>query len=80
VERGRLTADGAESLQEAFEFVWVLRARHQAEQLRGNQEVDNFIAPDELTAPERRHLKDAFAAIATMQRAARSAHGDRLPL
>jgi CBS domain-containing protein len=80
LECGLLTADGADSLQEAFEFIWVLRARHQAEQLRGNQEVDNFIAPDELTAPERRHLKDAFAAIATMQRAARSAHGDRLPL
>jgi len=78
--RGGLTPEGAEALQEAFEFIWTLRARHQAGQLRRNLEVDNFVAPEALSAHERRHLKDAFAAIATMQRAVRAAHGDRLPL
>jgi len=78
--RGGLTQEGAETLQAAFELIWTLRARHQAGQLRRNAEVDNFVAPAALTAPERRHLKDAFAAIATLQRAVRSAHGDRLPL
>lgn len=78
--RGGLTPQGAETLQEAFEFIWTLRARHQAGQLRRNLEVDNFVAPEVLTALERRHLKDAFAAITTMQRAVRAAHGDRLPL
>lgn len=78
--RGGLTPEGAETLREAFEFIWTLRARHQAAQLRRNLEVDNFVAPEALTALERRHLKDAFAAIATMQRAVRAAHGDRLPL
>jgi len=78
--RGDLTLEGAETLQAAFELIWSLRARHHAGQLRRNVELDNFVAPAALSAPERRHLKDAFAAIATQQRAVRSAHGDRLPL
>ena len=77
---GSLTADGAELLDSAFELIWTLRARQQAEQLRSNEPVNNYVAPDALTAMERRHLKDAFAAIATLQRALSAAHGDRLPL
>ncbi len=77
---GSLTAEGAELLDNAFELVWTLRARRQAEQLRHSEPVDNFVAPDALTPMERRHLKDAFAAIATLQRALSAAHGDRLPL
>jgi CBS domain-containing protein len=77
---GGLSEDGAENLAAAFEFISDIRARHQAEYLRRNEPVDNFIAPDALTAAERRHLKDAFAAIATLQDAVRAAHGDRLPL
>jgi CBS domain-containing protein len=79
-DRGTLTRDGAESLQAAYEFIWTIRARHQAEQLRAGSPVDNFVDPAALTARERGQLKDAFAAIATLQRALRSAHGDRLPL
>jgi CBS domain-containing protein len=78
--RGGLTADGAEALQAAFEFIWTLRARRQAAQLRASAPIDNFVAPEALTPMERRHLKDSFAAIATMQRALSAAHGDRLPL
>jgi CBS domain-containing protein len=74
-----LSQEGAENLRAAFEYIWVLRARHQAEQLRRNEPVDNFVAPDVLKSTERRHLRDAFAAIATMQDAVRGAHGDRLP-
>jgi CBS domain-containing protein len=77
---GSLTAEGAELLDSAFELVWTLRARSQAEQLRRNAPVNNFVAPETLTPMERRHLKDAFAAIATLQRALSAAHGDRLPL
>jgi CBS domain-containing protein len=78
--QGSLTAEGAELLDNAFELVWTLRARSQAGQLRRGEPVDNFVAPDALTPMERRHLKDAFAAIATLQRALSAAHGDRLPL
>jgi CBS domain-containing protein len=77
---GSLTAEGAEMLDNAFELVWTLRARRQAGQLRRSEPVDNFVAPEALTPMERRHLKDAFAAIATLQRALSAAHGDRLPL
>ena len=79
-ERGTLTREGADSLQAAFEFIWTVRARHQAGQLRAGSPADNFVDPAALTPRERGQLKDAFAAIATLQRALRSAHGDRLPL
>lgn len=79
-DRGDLTADGAESLQAAFEFIWRLRARQQAAQMRAGANIDNYLAPDALTTLERRNLRDAFSAIATMQRAVSAAHGDRLPL
>jgi len=68
---GGLSDDGADNLAAAFEFISDIRARHQAEQLRRNEPVDNFVAPDALTAAERRHLKDAFTAIATLQDAVR---------
>ena len=77
---GGLTQDGAESLQAAFEFIWQLRARHHVGQLLRGEPVSNLVAPAALSAGERRSLKDAFAAVATMQRALRTAHGDRLPL
>ncbi len=79
-DRGTLTREGAETLQAAFEFIWTIRARHQAEQLRANAPVDSFVDPGALTVRERGQLKDAFAAIATLQRALRTAYGDRLPL
>ncbi|MCF8152012.1 MAG: hypothetical protein K9J80_14800, partial [Sulfuritalea sp.] len=44
-----------------------LRLRHQAQQIRGGGEPDNFIAPQALTALERTHLKDAFAVVGRMQ-------------
>jgi CBS domain-containing protein len=78
--RGSLTTESAEALLAAFEFIWGLRARQQATQLRTARPLDNFIAPDALTPLERRHLKDVFAAIATLQRSVSAAHGDRLPL
>ena len=78
--QGSVTAEGSEMLQAAFEFIWTLRARRQASQLRADAPVDNFIAPDALTPMERRHLKDAFTAISTLQRSLSAAHGDRLPL
>jgi CBS domain-containing protein len=74
-----LSEEGSENLAAAFEFISMIRATHQAEQLRGGGEVDNYVMPDALTTMERRHLKDAFAAIATLQDALRAAHSDRLP-
>jgi len=79
-ETGGVTRDGAESLKAAFELVWQIRARHHVEQSLRGDALDGHVAPAALGPVERRHLKDAFAAIATMQHAVRSAYGDRLPL
>jgi CBS domain-containing protein len=76
---GSLSEEGAGELAAAFEFISMVRAKHQAAQLRRGADADNFIVPDALTPMERRHLKDAFATIATLQDALRAAYGDRLP-
>jgi CBS domain-containing protein len=64
-----LSAEGARNLGDAYDFIATLRVQHQARQLRAGEKADNFIASNELSALERRHLKDAFGMIATMQEA-----------
>lgn len=66
---GGLSETGMSDLRYAFEFIGALRLRHQAEQIRRGQEPDNFVAPERLSSLERRHLKDAFRAVRTMQKA-----------
>ncbi len=68
-ERGALSRDGAADLIDALELIATLRMRHQAEQLRQGQPPDNFLSPGALSPLERRHLKDAFVLINTMQEA-----------
>lgn len=62
-----LSEEGAESLEEALEFIATLRARHQARQIKRGETPDNYVRPDELSKLERGHLKDAFSVISTMQ-------------
>ncbi len=62
-----LSAEGAENLEDALEFIATLRARHQAGQIRRGLKADNYVTPDELSQLERSHLKDAFSIISTMQ-------------
>ncbi len=69
VDAGVLSRDGAENLEDAYEFITTLRARHQVEQLKKGLKVDNYIRPDDLSKLERAHLKDAFGVISTMQSA-----------
>lgn len=68
-QAGVLSHDGAEDLHHALEFIATLRARHQAEQHRTGEIMDNYLRPDSISRMERLQLKDAFAAIATMQEA-----------
>lgn len=63
-----LSRDGGANLEDAFALIGTLRARHQAQQIRHGREPDNFVPPEELGARERAHLKDAFAAVRTMQK------------
>ncbi|TVQ86621.1 MAG: cyclic nucleotide-binding/CBS domain-containing protein [Chromatiaceae bacterium] len=62
-----LTRDGSASLIDAYELVGTLRMRHQAAQLRRGERANNFLKPEQLSALERGHLKDAFVLINTMQ-------------
>lgn len=64
-----LSADGASNLEDAFEFIGTLRARHQARQIKQGIPPDNYVTPEELTPLERNHLKDAFSAISALQTA-----------
>ncbi len=65
---GTLSAADAESLTDAFELVCQLRLDHQAEQIEVGEEPDNVIDPGELNPLTHRYLKDAFRAVASVQR------------
>jgi len=66
---GGLSAEGGANLQGALEFVARVRFRHQAAQLRRGETPDNHVSPESLSPFERRHLRDAFEVVATMQAA-----------
>lgn len=68
-EAGQLSHEGAENLLHALEFIATLRARSQAEEHLGGKQMDSYVRPDSLSGVERNQLKDAFAAINTVQQA-----------
>jgi CBS domain-containing protein len=76
VERLRLAADAgtlpretAGSLEEAFELLTELRLDHQVELLRAGEPPTDHLDPRTLNPLARRYLRDAFRAIASIQRA-----------
>jgi len=62
-----LSHDGAQDLIHALEFIATLRARHQVGQFMNGGTMDNYLSPDSLSRHQRAMLKDAFAAIRSMQ-------------
>lgn len=64
---GLLTAETAEDLQDAYEFISYVRLEHQVEQVRDGLEPNNHVDPDQLSSLERRHLRDAFGVLRTVQ-------------
>ena len=72
--RARLLAVGQHgvdvaNLLDAHEFLGYTRLQHQGRLVASGAEPDNFIAPDELSEFERRHLRDAFTIVAKAQTA-----------
>ncbi len=65
---GTLDAGDAQQLEEAHELVSELRMAHQIEQLRAGEPPDDFVDPAALTPLTRASLKDAFRAVASVQR------------
>ena len=63
-----LSQDGADTLAETFRFLLTLRLRDQLTDLREGRTPDNRIRMrEQLSARERRHLKEAFVAISSLQ-------------
>jgi CBS domain-containing protein len=67
-EAGTLPADDARLLEEAHELIVGLRLGHQVEQLKAGVEPDDFLDPAELSQLTRSTLKEAFRAVAAVQR------------
>jgi CBS domain-containing protein len=44
-----------------------VRLQHQSRQIRRGEKPDNFVHPERLSSLERRHLKDAFDVVRTIQ-------------
>ncbi len=49
-----------DEIEQAFEFLMLLRLHHQFEQIHSGKELDNFINPERLSALERNTLKESF--------------------
>ena len=67
VEQGALGLDAAEELTESFRFFQGLRFEHHLQAWRERRELSNLVHLDELTPTRRRHLKEAFVAVARVQ-------------
>jgi CBS domain-containing protein len=67
-EAGTLPPEEVHTLEDAFEFITRLRLRHQVEQLRAGTEPDDFVDPAKVSALTRTHLREAFRAIAAIQK------------
>jgi CBS domain-containing protein len=65
---GILSSDDAAVLRDAFEFVCALRMEHQVDQLRAGAQPDDLIDPRTLAPFTRTTLKEAFRAVARVQR------------
>jgi CBS domain-containing protein len=67
-QAGTLPRDMAGSLLEAFDVLTSLRLEHQVGAERAGEAPDDFIDPRTLNPLARRYLREAFRAIASIQR------------
>jgi CBS domain-containing protein len=65
---GVLSDDDGRTLQEAFTLVSALRLEHQVQQIRAGERPDDHLHPATLSPLTRSYLKDAFRAVAAVQR------------
>jgi CBS domain-containing protein len=65
---GTLSAADAATLGDAFELVMGLRVQHHVEQIEAGLEPDDHIDPAALSPLTRRYLKEAFRAVASVQK------------
>jgi CBS domain-containing protein len=65
---GTLSMADAHTLADAFTLINNVRLEHQVRQLQAEVAPDDYIAPDELSPLRRTQLKEAFRAVADIQR------------
>jgi CBS domain-containing protein len=65
---GTLSAADAATLSDAFELVLSLRVQHHVEQIEAGSEPDDHIDPATLSRLTRSYLKEAFRAVASVQK------------
>lgn len=76
---GVIERNVARELAETFRFLWDVRLRHQAAQVRAALPPDDFVDPSTLGSVTRRGLKEAFSVIARAQRGLALELGVRRP-
>jgi CBS domain-containing protein len=59
--------ESGDELEQAFEFLMLLRIQHQLEQIEAGKEPNNFINPDRLSNLEKKTLKDICHLISDIQ-------------
>ena len=77
-EAGTLSPDDATNLRDAFELFSALRMEHQVGQLREGIDPDDLIQPKSLAPLARTSLKEAFRAVARVQRGVANEYGFQL--
>ena len=78
LEAGTLSPDDAANLRDAFELFSALRMEHQVAQLREGADPDDLIEPASLAPLARTSLKEAFRAVARVQRGVANEYGFQL--
>jgi len=62
-----ISREMSDNLQDALKLIAGLRINHQAAQIAKGEPADNYLSPTRLSQLERKHLKDAFKVIQSMQ-------------
>ncbi len=65
---GTLSDPDARTLEDALALITSLRLAHQVEQLRAGQTPDDYVDPQRLSTLTRSYLKEAFRAVASVQK------------
>lgn len=63
-----LPKEALEHLRYAFEFLSLVRVRHQAREVEAGNAPSHYIEPEQFSASERQHLKEAFQVISNAQK------------
>lgn len=67
IEIKAMSKEGGKDLIEAYKIINSMRIKHQANQIKQDITVNNYIEPIEISALEKKHLKDAFKMVLDMQ-------------